>query len=91
MSLRPRTRDPQARVGWGRADPRATVWTLAREAAVLAVTCELRGTASVGKAMLVGGGDGVESVSVPDSSLLMLSSWATSSAASSLSLGVPWY
>ena len=42
-----------------------------REAAVLAMTCEWRGTAGVGKAMLVGGGDGVESVSVPDSSLLV--------------------
>ena len=63
--------------------------TLAREAAVLAVTCELRGMAGVGKVMLVGGGDGGEFVSVSDSSLLMLSNWATSSTASSSSLGVP--
>ena len=63
--------------------------TLAREAAVLAMTCELRGMVGVGKETLAGGGDGVESSSVPDPSLRMLSSWATSSTASSSSLGVP--
>ena len=42
----------------------------------------------VGKVTLTGGGDGVESVSVPDSNLLMLSSWVTRNAASSSSLGV---
>ena len=47
--------------------------------------------AGVGKVMLAGGGDGVESDSVPDSSLLMLSSCTTSNAASSSSLGVPRY
>ena len=45
----------------------------------------------VGRVTLAGGGDGVESDSVPDSSLLMLSSCATSSAASSSLLGVLWY
>ena len=83
--------DPQVRGGWDGADPRAVVWTLAWEAAVLAVTCELRGMVGVGKVTSTGCGDGVESVSVPDSSLLMLSSWVTSSVASSSSLGVPWY
>ena len=58
---------------------------------MLAVTCELRSMVGVGKVMLVGGGDGVESVSIPDSNLLMLSNWATSSTASSSSLGVPQY
>ena len=45
----------------------------------------------VGKATLVGGGGGVESESVPDSNLLMLSNCATSNVASSSSLGVPQY
>ena len=45
--------------------------TLAREATVLAVTCVWRGMVGVGKVMLVGGGDGVESESEPGSSLLM--------------------
>ena len=62
-----------------------------QEAAVLAMTCELRGMAGVEKVMLVGGGDGVELVSIPVSSLWMLSSWATSNTASSSSLGVPQY
>ena len=65
--------------------------TLAWEAVVLAMTCELHGMVGVGKVMLVGGGDGVESDSVPDSNLLMLSNCTTSNAASSSSLGVPRY
>ena len=46
--------------------------TLAWEAAVLDVTCEFRSMVGVGKVTLAGGGDGAESVSVPDSSLRML-------------------
>ena len=49
----------------------ATVRTLAQEAAVLAMTCVWRGMVGVGKEMLVGGGDGVESDSASGFSLLM--------------------
>ena len=50
---------------------------LAREAAVLAVTCKLHGPVGVGKERLAGGGDEVESVSVPVSNLRMLSNCVT--------------
>ena len=45
--------------------------TLAQEAAVLAVTCVWHSMVGVKKETLVGGGDGVESDSTLDSSLLM--------------------
>ena len=51
--------------------------TLAWEAVVLAMTCELRSPVGVGKERLAGGGDEVESVSVPVSNLRMLSNCVT--------------
>ena len=66
------------------------MWTQAREAAVLAVTCKFLRMVGVGKVMLEGAGVSEEDDSVSGSSRCIWWSHVTSTAASSSLLGVPW-